>query len=49
VEFIPGYNAFLQEPLQFTGNRLVLNDRPGLGIDLDMDRVKKAVHPQWVF
>ena len=48
VEFIPGYNAFLQEPLQFTGNRLVLNDRPGLGIDLDMDQVKKAVHPQWV-
>jgi len=25
----------------------MLNDKPGLGIDLDMDRVKAELHPDW--
>lgn len=45
--FKPGYDHFLQEPLQWEANKLKLWDRPGLGVDLDMDKVKAAVHPDW--
>ncbi|MEX0761166.1 MAG: mandelate racemase/muconate lactonizing enzyme family protein [Dehalococcoidia bacterium] len=45
--FIPAYNYFLQEPLNFHGNELTLNGRPGLGIDLDMDKINSNLHPDW--
>jgi galactonate dehydratase len=45
--FIPTYNRYLQEPLQFKGNYLKLWDRPGLGVDLDMDAVMADLHPAW--
>ena len=47
VEFIPGYNEFLQEPLNFHDNKLDLPTKPGLGIDLDMDKVREKLHPDW--
>ncbi|MCZ6618723.1 MAG: mandelate racemase/muconate lactonizing enzyme family protein [Gammaproteobacteria bacterium] len=43
----PGYDHFLQEPLRWQGNQLTLWDRPGLGVDLDMERVKAELHPDW--
>lgn len=48
IEFKPSYDGFLAEPLNWQGNKLVLSDKPGLGIDLDMDKVKAAVHREWV-
>ena len=43
----PAYDYFLQQPLKWQGNRLELSERPGLGVDLDMDRVKAKRHPAW--
>lgn len=43
----PGYDRFLQEPLKWTENRLELSDRPGLGVDLDLERVRAELHPAW--
>ena len=47
ISFKPAYDSFLQEPLQWGGNRLKLWDRPGLGVDLDMEKVTAALHPDW--
>jgi galactonate dehydratase len=47
VAFIPSYNRYLQEPLKFSTNVLKLSDRPGLGVDLDMDAVMSDLHPAW--
>ncbi|MGF1617479.1 MAG: mandelate racemase/muconate lactonizing enzyme family protein [Acidimicrobiia bacterium] len=47
IEFIPGYNEFLQEPLNFHDNQLDLPNRPGLGIELDMDKVLAKLDPRW--
>jgi galactonate dehydratase len=47
VVFKPSYNRYLQKPLQFEGNYLKLWDRPGLGVDLDMDAVMADLHPDW--
>jgi galactonate dehydratase len=41
----PSYDLFLQVPLNWRGNCLQLSDRPGLGIDLNLDAVKAALHP----
>jgi galactonate dehydratase len=47
VAFIPSYNRYLEKPLQFKDNYLKLWDRPGLGVDLDMDAVMADLHPAW--
>ena len=41
------YDSFLQSPLSWRGNVLELGDAPGLGVDLDMDRVRAALDPRW--
>ncbi len=43
----PAYDDFLQEPLTWRGNRLEIPDRPGLGVDLNMERVLAELHPAW--
>jgi galactonate dehydratase len=43
VSFIPQYQACLREPLAFDGEHLFLSDRPGLGHDLDVERLR--AHP----
>jgi galactonate dehydratase len=48
LDFKAGYDHFLQEPLNWQGNKLILSDKPGLGIDLDMDVVRAELHPDWV-
>jgi len=47
IGFKPGYDHFLTAPLNWQGNKLILSDKPGLGIELDMDKVKAALHPAW--
>jgi galactonate dehydratase len=39
------YNTFLDHPLDFRGDRLFLSDRPGLGVDLDVELLEaKSVY-----
>ena len=47
IAFITGYNEFLKEPINFVGNTLIMPDGPGLGIDLDMDKLKSKIHEDW--
>jgi galactonate dehydratase len=48
LDFKPAYDHFMQEPFNWQGNKLILNGKPGLGIDLDMDAVRGGLHPDWV-
>jgi len=48
LDFKPAYDHFMQEPFNWQGNKLILNDKPGLGINLDMEAVRGALHPDWV-
>jgi len=48
LDFKPGYDRYMTEPFNWQGNKLVLNGKPGLGIDLDMDAVRADLHPNWV-
>jgi galactonate dehydratase len=34
------YNAFLEEPLTVEGDKLLVPDKPGLGVKLDLDYLK---------
>jgi len=47
MSHVPGYNAFLAEPLVFENGCLEVSDRPGLGHDLDLDYVRGHLHPDW--
>jgi galactonate dehydratase len=40
---LTSYNRFLTEPLDNTGGRLRLADRPGLGVELDLDHLRGNV------
>ena len=35
------YNSLITEPLDNSGGRLHLTDKPGLGIEMDMDYLRK--------
>ena len=41
------YDSFLQSPLNWNANCLELGDGPGLGVDLNLEQVKAALHPKW--
>jgi len=47
VASIPAYNSFLTKPINFHGGEVSVNDAPGLGVDIDMDAVRSALHPDW--
>jgi len=47
IASIPAYNRFLTEPINFHGGEVSVNDAPGLGVDLDPDALKSALHPDW--
>ena len=47
LDFKPAYDRYMTEPFNWQGNKLILNGKPGLGHDLDMDAVKADLHPDW--
>jgi galactonate dehydratase len=47
VNMIPAYNTLLVEPVNFRGNEITLNGHAGLGIDLNLEYIKKHLHPDW--
>jgi galactonate dehydratase len=48
VSFIPTYNSFLKDPIDFDGGRASISGKPGLGHDLDMEIVNANLHPDWI-
>jgi galactonate dehydratase len=38
---LSSYNQFIQEPLDNSGGRLHLTDKPGLGVEMNMDYLRK--------
>ena len=48
LDFKPAYDRYMVEPFNWQGNKLILNGKPGLGTDLDMDAVHADLHPDWV-
>lgn len=45
---IPGYNRFLNEPLDFHDGKITLSDRPGLGVEMNVDEIEKAsIQLEW--
>lgn len=47
-DFITHYNAAVTEPLDIRDGRLFLSDRPGLGVELDLEWVRAHPRPDWV-
>jgi galactonate dehydratase len=45
---IPAYQACLQTPIQFAEGRILLSTRPGLGHDLDVEKLRAHPAPGWV-
>ncbi len=45
---IPAYQACLLNPIQFTDSRILMSRRPGLGHDLDIEKLRAHPVPGWV-
>ncbi len=45
--WLEAFNAALSHPLDIRNGELYLSDRPGLGIELDMDYVNANPDPEW--
>jgi len=39
---ISGYNRFLTEPLNFHDGKLTLSDKPGLGVEMDIEEIERS-------
>jgi len=46
-QYIAMYDEYLTAPLDVAAGRLRLSDRPGLGVDLDLDAVRAHADPDW--
>ena len=44
---IPGYNAMLEEPINFYDQYIKLSGKPGLGVDISVEAMEKYRHPDW--
>jgi galactonate dehydratase len=47
-DFLTHYDAAITEPLDIRDGRLFLSDRPGLGVELDLDWLRAHPRPDWV-
>jgi galactonate dehydratase len=47
-DFLTHYDAAITEPLDIRDGRLFLSDRPGLGVELDLDWLRAHPKPDWV-
>lgn len=45
--WVPVFNEAISHPLDIRGGELYLSDRPGLGIELNMDYIKANSDPEW--
>ena len=45
---ISGYNRFLTEPLNFHDGKLTLSDKPGLGVEMDVEEIERSsIEIEW--
>ena len=45
---IPSYNRFVTEPLDFHDGKITLPDKPGLGVEMNVDEIEKAsIELEW--
>jgi len=44
---VPAFNEVLSGPLDIRDGELHLPERPGLSIELDMDRIREMPDPEW--
>ncbi len=42
---IPSYNAMLTEPIHFHGGEVSVSDKPGLGLELNLEAIQEHLHP----
>ena len=47
IASIPGYNAMLEEPINFYDQYIKVSGKPGLGVDVSMEAMEKYRHPDW--
>jgi galactonate dehydratase len=48
MDAIPAYNRYLTEPLNFHDGQVTIPARPGLGVEVNAERVEaEAIHPDW--
>ena len=45
--WIPVYNSFLKEPFDFHDGKLKLSGKPGLGVDVDQEKVDASINSEW--
>ena len=45
--WIDSYNSCIDPPLDIRNGCIHLNDRPGLGVDLNLDFIKSNLDPEW--
>jgi len=39
---IASYNRYLQEPLNFRNGKITLSDKPGLGVEMNVDEIERT-------
>ena len=44
---IPAYNAVLSEDIDFHGGEVSVSNKPGLGVELDLDCLEAHLRPDW--
>ena len=42
MSHIHSYNRFVTEPLDFHDGKITLSNRPGLGVEMNVDEIEKA-------
>jgi galactonate dehydratase len=47
TSWIPAYNSFLKEPFDFHDGKLKLSGKPGLGVDVDQEKIDASVNAEW--
>ena len=47
IAAIPAYNEMLVEPIDFNGETVSVPDKPGLGVEIDLDALARYAHPDW--
>jgi len=47
IASIPGYNAMLEEPIDFHGQYVKVSGKPGLGVEVSLEAMERYRHPQW--
>ena len=48
IASIEAYNQLLTEPMAFHAGEFSLSEKPGLGVEMDLEAVQSQLHPCWI-